>query len=35
MMDQYIVVLSEPMNCPLTIGPSKEMGDCTRERKNL
>ena len=41
MMDQrtnspvYIEVLSEPMNFPLSVSPSKEMGERTRQRKNL
>ena len=29
----YVVVLSEPMNFPVSISPSKKMGDHTRQRK--
>ena len=41
MMDQrinstvYVKVLSEPMKFPLGISPSKEVGDCTKQKKNL
>ena len=30
----YVEVLSEPINFPLSFNPSKEMGDCTRQRKS-
>ena len=39
MMDQkmnstvFVVVPSEPMNFPLSVRPSKEMGDRSRQRK--
>ena len=29
----YVVVLSEPLNFPLSVSPSKEMEDHTRQRK--
>ena len=41
MMDQrinsavYVKVLSKPMNFQLSVSPRKEIGDCTRHRKNL
>ena len=30
-----VVVLCKPMNFPLSVSPSKEMGDPTRQRKHL
>ena len=29
----YVKVLNESMNIVLSISPSKEMGDCSRQRK--
>ena len=31
----YVVVLSEPMKFQLSVSPRKEIGDCTRHRRNL
>ena len=31
----YVVVLCESMNFPLSVSPSKEMGDSTRKEKEI
>ena len=31
----YVVVLSQPMNFPLSVSPNKKMGDHTRQRKMM